>query len=65
LDLASEDWRRCTELVERNAELRLDLMDASLVALAERLEESTIPTLNRRDFTVVRPRHVAAFELVS
>ena len=64
VDLAEEDWRRCAELVERYTDLRLDLMDASLVALAERLGESTIATLNRRDFTVVRPRHVAALELV-
>jgi uncharacterized protein len=64
LDLADEDWRRCVELVERYGDLRLDLMDASLVALAERLGEKTIATLNRRDFTVVRPRHVAAFELL-
>ena len=64
LDLEDEDWRRCTKLVERYEDLRLDLMDASLVALAERLGESMIATLNRRDFAVVRPRHVAAFELV-
>ncbi|HXW81150.1 MAG TPA: PIN domain-containing protein [Acidimicrobiales bacterium] len=64
LDLAGEDWRRCAELVERYADMRLDLMDASLVALAERLGEDTIATLNRRDFTVVRARHLTAFELV-
>jgi predicted nucleic acid-binding protein len=64
LDLADEDWRRCAELAERYADLRLNLMDASLVALAERLGEKTIATLNRRDFTVVRPRHVAAFDLL-
>lgn len=64
LEQGDEDWRRCTELVERYADLRLDLMDASLIALAERLDEGTIATLNRRDFTVVRPRHVAAFDLV-
>jgi len=64
LDLAEEDWRRCVELVERYADLHLDLMDASLVALAERLGENTIATLNRRDFTVVRPRHLTAFVLL-
>lgn len=64
LDLTGEDWRRSVELVERYSDLRLDLVDASLVALAERLRISTIATLNHRDFQVVRPRHVAAFELV-
>ena len=64
LDLTAEDWRRSVELVERYSDLRLDLVDASLVALAERLRISTIATLHHRDFQVVRPRHVAAFELV-
>jgi hypothetical protein len=39
-------------------------MDASLVAIAERFELGSIATLNRRDFTVVRPSHVDAFELL-
>jgi hypothetical protein len=64
LQLQGGDWRRCVELVEQYADLRLDLMDASLVAVAERLGTSTIATLNRRDFTVVRPRHAEAFELL-
>ena len=64
LDLEDEDWRRCSELVERYQGLRLDLMDASLVALAERLGENTTATLDRRDFAVVRPRHLAASELL-
>jgi hypothetical protein len=44
--------------------MRLDLIDASLVAVAERLRLTTLATLNRRDFTVVRPRHAEAFELL-
>lgn len=39
-------------------------MDASLVAIAERLGVTEIATLDRRDFTVVRPRHVGAFVLL-
>jgi uncharacterized protein len=42
----------------------LGLVDASVITIAERLRIGTIATLNRRDFTVVRPRHVEAFELV-
>jgi hypothetical protein len=64
LDLADEDWRRCTELVEHYANLHLDLMDASLIAIAERLGATTIATLNHRDFKVVRPRHTDWFELL-
>ncbi len=40
------------------------VVDASVVAVAERLGALTIATLNRRDFAVVRPVHVAAFELL-
>jgi uncharacterized protein len=63
-DLHASDWQRCVELVETYADLRLGLVDASIVAVAERLGIATIATLNRRDFTVVRPRHLDAFELL-
>ena len=64
VDLSGADWSRCVELVEIYADLRLDLMDSSIVAVAERLGDSTVATLNHRDFAVVRPRHLAAFELL-
>jgi uncharacterized protein len=62
--MTGEDWQRVGELIGTYTDLRLDVMDASLVALAERLGASTIATLNHRDFAVVRPRHVDAFELL-
>ncbi len=64
VDLTGADWSRCLELVEVYADLRLDLMDASIVAVAERLGVGTVATLNHRDFTVVRPRHLDALELL-
>ena len=64
VDLTGADWSRCVKLVEDYADLRLDLMDASIVAVAERLGVTTIATLDHRDFTVVRPRHLHAFELL-
>lgn len=63
-DLEHGDWARIAELVRSYADLRLGGTDASLIALAERLGVTTIATLNRRDFAVVRPRHVKAFELI-
>ena len=48
----------------RYADLELGTVDASIVAVAERLEIEVIATLNRRDFAVVQPSHVAAFDLV-
>ena len=64
IDLTAEDWQRCAELAEQYASLRLDLIDASLVAVAERLGHTRLATLNHRDFTVVRPRHASAFTLL-
>jgi uncharacterized protein len=58
------DLGRIAELIETYADLRLGTVDASLIAVAERLGASMIATLDRRHFTVVRPRHVDAFQLV-
>jgi uncharacterized protein len=62
-ELGQADWARIAELVRTYADLRLGGTDASLIALAERLDITTLATLNRRDFMVVRPRHTEAFEL--
>ena len=64
VDLAGAEWERAVELIETYADLGLGLVDASVVAVAERFGITTVATLNRRDFTVVRPRHADAFELV-
>ena len=63
-NLELEDYARAIQLVEKYSDLPLDLVDASVVAIAERLEQDTIATLDRRHFSVVRPFHVDAFTLV-
>jgi len=35
-----------------------------VVTFAENLNVATVATLNHRDFTVVRPGHAAAFEIL-
>lgn len=60
LDLIDLDWDRAADLVHTYADLGLGLVDASLVALAERLSITTLATLNSRDFHVVRPAHTDA-----
>lgn len=66
LTVAAEpgDRTRVEELVDRYLDLPLGLVDATVVAVAERLDVGTIATFDIRHFTVVRPRHVDAFELV-
>ena len=64
LESTSADLNRISELVERYADLPLGTVDASVIALAERLALPAVATLDRRHFSVVRPRHVPAFELL-
>lgn len=64
IDLTEVDYQRCAELLATYADLHLGLVDASIVAIAERLGVTTLATLNDRDFRVVRPAHVDAFELL-
>lgn len=64
VDLAKTDYQRCIELIDTYADMGLGLVDASLIAIAERLTVTTVATLNHRDFRVVRPSHCDALELV-
>jgi predicted nucleic acid-binding protein len=52
------------ELVEQYADLPLGTSDASVIALAERLDVTEVATLDLRHFTIVRPRHVQALTLL-
>jgi hypothetical protein len=47
VDLTGGDRRRCDDLAEQYARLRLDLIDASVIAVAERLNLTTLATLKR------------------
>jgi predicted nucleic acid-binding protein len=58
------DLERIAELVERYSDLPLGTVDASVVALTERLELPEVATLDHRDFSVVRPRHTPALVLL-
>lgn len=64
IDLTVADYARCAELIETYADLGLGLVDASVIVTAENLAVDTVATLNRRDFTVVRPRHVQTLTLI-
>jgi predicted nucleic acid-binding protein len=62
--LTAADLDRMVELVEAYGDFPLGLVDASVVAVAERLNADAIATLDRRHFSVVRPRHLPAFKLL-
>jgi uncharacterized protein len=57
------DLERCHELQQRYLDLRLGITDASVIALAERLGETKVATLDHRRFAAVRPLHVDALTL--
>jgi uncharacterized protein len=59
-----QDWNRIDELLEQYGDPRLGVVDASIVALCERLNEPVLATLDQRHFGAVRPRHVPALTLV-
>ena len=59
-----QDWARVDELLNQYADARLDLVDATLVAAAERLNIETLLTLDQRDFRLIRPKHVDYFSIL-
>lgn len=60
----SVDLRRVADLVKQYSNLPLGTVDASVIALAERLQITMIATLDKRDFSTVQPAHVPAFTLL-
>jgi len=62
-DLAATDLERMRILMKEYADLPMDFADASLVVLAERLRVFKIFTLDRRGFSVFRPRNAETFEI--
>jgi uncharacterized protein len=63
VDLTNADYTRMADLVNAYANLPLGTTDASVVAIAERLGLTDVATLDRRHFTVVRPKHLDALTL--
>ena len=61
---SSDDLERATDLLEQYADSKIDFVDCAVVAIAERLNISRILTVDRRDFSILRPRHISAFEIL-
>lgn len=61
--VTAADLERAAGLMETYLDLPLGFVDASVVALAERLGITKVATLDHRHFRVVRPRHTPGFEL--
>ena len=58
------DFRRAAELIEQYDDINIDMVDAVIVALAERLKIGTVLTVDRRHFGMFKPTHCDAFEIL-
>lgn len=63
-DPTPADYARIGELLETYVDMRVGFVDAAVMAIVERLGEPKLATLDRRHFTVMRPRHTDALELL-
>ncbi|NEO88019.1 MAG: PIN domain-containing protein [Spirulina sp. SIO3F2] len=62
--LTPADSQRIADILETYQDSKIDFVDACVMAIAERLKLQTVLTLDRRDFTIFRPRHCTAFNLL-
>ena len=63
-DPTRSDLERCQELQRTYADLKVGVVDASVLAAVERLGEAKLATLDHRHFGTMVPQHVEALELV-
>ncbi|TDC25700.1 PIN domain-containing protein [Streptomyces sp. 8K308] len=59
-----DDWLRIAEITAQYVDLPLGMVDASVIACAERHGATEVATVDRKHFTVVRPRHTRSFTLL-
>jgi predicted nucleic acid-binding protein len=58
------DFPRTLELMRQYADSNIGFVDASMVAIAERLNIRRILTVDRRHFGLIRPRHCPALDIL-
>jgi predicted nucleic acid-binding protein len=64
LCLTAPELNRTEELMSKYSDLPMDFADAALVAAAERHDIRTVLTIDRKDFSIYRPRHTKQFKLL-
>ena len=60
--LRAADYARASDVLRQYEEI--GFVDATIVAIAERLKLDTLATTDRRHFSRIRPAHVGAFTLL-
>ncbi|MEO1351951.1 MAG: PIN domain-containing protein [Cyanobacteria bacterium J06635_15] len=64
IEATDQDIARVAEILEQYADSKVDFVDASVMAIAERLKVKTILTIDQRDFRLFRPSHCQSFTLL-
>jgi predicted nucleic acid-binding protein len=62
--LKDEDITRIIEILKKYDKLNIGYVDASIIAIAERLKVNKILTLDRKHFEVVAPRGFDCFDIL-
>jgi predicted nucleic acid-binding protein len=60
----AQDMTRIAELLKKYRDANIGFVDASVVALAERLKICGILTTDRRHFAAIKPQHCKEFRLL-
>jgi predicted nucleic acid-binding protein len=64
VSLTAPDFARAMDVMRTYLDADLDLVDCCITALAERMNITRICTFDRRDFSMIRPKHTSYFELL-
>lgn len=62
--IVEEDVSRVAEILTRYDDSRIDFVDATVMAMAERYRIQQVITVDRRDFQLFRPKHCKSFILL-
>jgi uncharacterized protein len=64
IELTDQDIARTAAILEQYADSSVDFVDANVMAIAERLNITTVLTIDQRDFRLFRPKHCESFRLL-
>ena len=64
VDVSAADMERIAELARQYRSFPLGIADASVIAIAERLDLEEVATLDHRHFRAVRPKHCDALTVL-
>lgn len=64
VDLDEQDLLRAAEIQRRYSNLDLGFVDAAVVTVCERLGEKKVITIDRRHFSIIKPRHCERLQIL-